>query len=584
MPRASYWNDNGRGLSRWPKSTAVVHFGRKGGGCFLAGCNRTATPCCARLFDNRSMRRVSRTRSIALVTSLWLTAILNAADAPKPPKLVLAIVIDQFRYDYLLRFQNDYNSGLKRLLDHGAVFTDAHYIHATTVTAVGHSTFLSGATPSISGIINNEWFDREVGRTVTSVSDPATKLVGGIAGQEGSSPRRLLVSDVGDELKSRFPDSHVIGVSIKDRSAILPAGHMADAAYWYDDNSHHWVTSTFYRPDLPPWAQHVNDEKYYQRTIGANWYPYDARVDAEGKSASKPFCTMVSGSAVRFCGSLEATPWGNEMIEQFAEAALAGEQLGKHATPDILAVSFSSNDYVGHAVGPDDPAVRDISIRTDRLLGKLFDAVEKSVGMDNTLVVLTADHGVAPVPEVNERRHMPGGRLSEKALGQAIDNALVKRYGSDKWLLPSPAYAPYLNLETVRAHKLDPAEVEKTIAEAALTQPHIIRAYTAAELAAGNVQRDQIGNAVSASFFARRSADVYIVTEPYYIFGNIGTTHGTPYDYDNHVPLIFMGEAIKAGRYTAPVTVNDVAPTLSDLLGIERPSGSFGRVLAQILR
>jgi hypothetical protein len=516
--------------------------------------------------------------------SLSLTAILTAADAPKPPKLVLAIVIDQFRYDYLLRFQNNYNSGLKRLLDHGAVFTDAHYIHATTVTAVGHATVMSGATPSVSGIVNNQWFDRALGRTVTSVSDPATKLVGGSAGEEGSSPRKLLVSNVADELKSRFPHSHVIGVSIKDRSAILPSGHVADAAYWYDDKSNHWVTSTFYRPDLPPWAKHVNDEKYYQRTVGANWYPFDAHVDAQGKSGAKPFCTMVRGTAVRFCGSVEATPWGNEMIEQFAEAALAGEQLGKHATTDILAVSFSSNDYVGHAVGPDDPAVRDISIRTDRLLGKLFDAVEHSVGMNNTLVVLTADHGVAPVPEVNEARHMPGGRLSEKALGQAISDALVKRYGSDKWLLPSPAYAPYLNLETVAAHKLDPAVVEKTIAEAALRQPHIARAYTHSDLETGRIQRDNIGNAVSLSFYGPRSADVYIVPEPYYLFDAAGTTHGTPYDYDTHVPLIFLGEEIKPGRYTAPVTINDVAPTLSDLLGIERPSGSFGRVLAQIFQ
>jgi len=537
-----------------------------------------------RLLHNRSMKRFRRILSAAILVGLSFVAILNAAEAAKPPKLVLAIVIDQFRYDYLLRFQGDYNSGLRRLLDRGAVFTDAHYIHATTVTAVGHSTFLSGATPSVSGIVNNEWFDRESGKIVTSVSDPATKLVGGIAGQEGSSPRRLLVSNVPDELKSRFPDSHVIGVSIKDRSAILPAGHMADAAYWYDNDSNHWVTSTFFRTDLPAWAKQINDEKFYQRTLGANWYPYDAHIDADGKSSAKPFCTMVSGSDVRFCGSLEATPWGNEMIEQFAEAALAGEQLGKHATTDILAVSFSSNDYVGHAVGPDDPAVRDISIRTDRLLGRLFDAVEKSVGMDNTLVVLTADHGVAPVPEVNEARHMPGGRLSEQDLAKAINDALAKSYGPGKWLLPSAAYAPYLNMATVRSHKLDPADVEKTIAEAALQQPHIARAYTQADLVAGRVQRDSIGNAVSLSFYARRSPDVYIVTEPYYIFGTIVATHGTPYDYDTHVPLIFMGEAIKPGRYTAPVDVNDVAPTLSELLGIERPSGAFGRVLSQIIQ
>lgn len=528
----------------------------------------------------RVLRALPALVSASILASFLATAItLSAAETQQPPKLVLAIVIDQFRYDYLLRFRDDYNSGLKRLMDHGAVFTDAHYIHATTVTAVGHSTFLSGATPSVSGIIANEWFDRELGRRVTSVSDPKTKIVGGIAGLEGSSPRKLVTSSVADELKMRFPGSHVIGVSIKDRSAILPAGHMADAAYWYDNDSNHWVTSTFFRADLPEWAKQVNDRKYYQRTVGASWFPFD---DKNG--SGKPFCTMAAGGDVRFCGSIEATPWGNEMIEEFAEAALAGEQLGKHATTDILAVSFSSNDYVGHAVGPDDPAVRDISIRTDRLLGKLFDFVEKNVGMADTLVVLTADHGVAPVPEVNEMRHMPGGRLSEPALARAINDALVKRFGPGKWLMPAPAYTPYLNLELIRASKLDPAEVQKTVAEAALQQPHIARAYTRADLLAGRVQRDNIGNAISVSFYGPRSADAYILPEPYYLFDATGTTHGTPYDYDNHVPLIFMGEAIKPGRYTAPVTINDVAPTLADLLGVERPSGSFGRVLGQILK
>jgi predicted AlkP superfamily pyrophosphatase or phosphodiesterase len=308
--------------------------------------------------DNFNMMRANRVRrslSLLFFASLPFTAVvLDAADLPKvpakPPKLVIAIVIDQFRYDYLLRFRGDYNSGLKRLLDQGAVFTDAHYIHATTVTAVGHSTFLSGATPSVSGIIGNEWFDRATGKAVTSVSDPATKLVGGVSDREGSSPRRLITSTVTDELKMRFPESHVIGVSIKDRSAILPAGHMADAAYWYDDDSNHWVTSSYFRADLPEWAKRVNDEKYFQRSVGARWLPFDAKDDK-----ATPFCSMTKGTDVRFCGSIEATPWGNEMIEQFAEAALVGEQLGKHTTTDILTVSFSSNDYVGHAVGPDDP-------------------------------------------------------------------------------------------------------------------------------------------------------------------------------------------------------------------------------------
>jgi predicted AlkP superfamily pyrophosphatase or phosphodiesterase len=520
--------------------------------------------------------RIVRRVSICVLTAL---SALAAPPAPeKKPKLVLAIVIDQFRYDYLLRFAGEYRYGLARLTKQGAVFTDAHYLHAVTVTAVGHSTFLSGAPPSASGIVGNEWFERGSGQTVTSVSDPETLLVGGIAGQQGSSPRRLMVSTVADELKIQGDDSRIIGISIKDRGAILPAGHMADAAYWYDNDSNHWVTSTFYRKDLPAWAIKVNDQKIYQTHLGEEWLPLDA------KAGSKPFCSMTNGAAVPFCGSLEATPWGNEMIEDFAEHAIAGEKLGRHSGVDVLTVSFSSNDYVGHAVGPDHPEVHDMSLRTDRLLGKLLDYVDAQVGAGNTLVVLTADHGVAPVPEVNQARKMPGGRLENNDVMQAMTDALVKRFGPGKWFVSSVATNPYLNLELIATKKLNAAEVEQVAAEAARGVSHIARAYTRHDLQTGNVQQDNIGRAIGLSFFGARSSDLYIVQDPYYLFGQNGTTHGTPYGYDTHVPVIFMGAQIKPGVYTQSIAPNDIAPTLATLLGVEPPSGSIGRVLGMIIR
>ena len=496
-----------------------------------------------------------------------------------PPKLVVVVVIDQFRYEYLLRFRSDYHSGLDRLLTKGAVFTDAHYLHALTVTAVGHSTLLTGATPSVSGIIANSWFDRETNKTVTSVSDPATMLVGGLPDKPGSSPRRLLVDTVGDELKIQSAASKVIGVSIKDRSAILPVGHLADGAYWYDPDSNHWVTSTYYRKDLPGWVTKLNDEKTYQRYISAKWLPYDAKDDS-----ATPFCTMVKGTPLRFCGNLEATPWGNEMIEDFAERAIASENLGTHGATDILAVSLSSNDYVGHAVGPDDPAVRDISIRTDRLLGKLLDYIDGRVGAGNALVVLTADHGVAPVPEVKRSGEMPGGRLVAARLNSKMNDALVERFGPGKWFLPAPAEMAYLNLELVRSKKLDPAEVERVAADAALGEKHIARVYTRHELLSGHVQQDQIGRAASLGFYGPRSGDLYILQEPYYLFDANGTTHGTPYNYDMHVPVIWMGPGIKAGKYAGIIAVNDIAPTLAAMLGVAQPAGSIGRVLVEMLQ
>jgi len=524
------------------------------------------------------MKRILRIHVLLILAAMAVVTRAPAATPPAKPKLVVTIVVDQFRYDYLLRFRSEYNAGLARLLDGGAVFTDAHYLHAATVTAVGHSTFLSGATPSASGIIANEWFDRETNSSVTSVFDKSTKVVGGIPGAPGSSPRRLLVSTVADELKIRYPGSHVIGVSIKDRGAILPAGHMADASYWYDPDSNHWVTSTYFRDQLPSWAADLNAQKTYQKYVGAEWLPLDA------KDHATPFCTMVAGRETRFCGGLEATPWGNEMIEDFAEKAIAGENLGGHETTDILAVSFSSNDYVGHAVGPDDPAVRDISIRTDRLLGRFFQYIDQRVGLSNTLIVLTADHGVAPVPEVNEARNMPGGRLSETQITDRLTKALIARFGPGKWLMPSSILMPYLNQELIRKLKLDPAEVERVAADALRGAPHIARVYTRHELLSGAVQRDQIGNAISVNFFGPRSGDLFVLPEPYYLFDATGTSHGTPYDYDNHVPLIFFGPGIRPGTYRNKVAINDVAPTLSNILDLETPSGAIGRVLAEILQ
>jgi len=522
------------------------------------------------------------TRTLRLILcSLMSAAVWGAPPASRrtKPRLVLAIVIDQFRYDYLLRFRSDYNSGLARLLDQGAVFTDAHYLHAATVTAVGHSTFLSGAPPSASGIIANEWYDRQTGGTVTSVSDPATKVVGGIPGAPGSSPHRLMVSTVADELKMQGGDSKVIGISIKDRSAILPAGHMADGAYWYDPDSNNWVTSTYYRASLPDWARKVNDLHVSRQYLGARWLPFDAKDDS-----ATPFCTMVAGTDVRYCGGLEATPWGNEMIEDFAEHAITGENLGHHADTDIVAVSFSANDYVGHAVGPDDPAIRDISIRTDRLLGKLFDYVEKQVGAGNTLVVLTADHGVAPVPEVNQARHMPGGRLSATQVADKVNEALTKRFGPGKWLLPGPATMQYLDLKLVNRLKLDLGQVERVAADVVRSIDHIARVYTAQDLRAGTVQQDSIGRAFSLNFYEPRAGDLAILQEPYYLFDATGTSHGTPYVYDTEVPVLFWGTAIKPGIYTGSIAVNDIAPTLAELLGTAQPSGSIGRVLSEILQ
>ncbi|HEY7402392.1 MAG TPA: alkaline phosphatase family protein [Candidatus Angelobacter sp.] len=501
----------------------------------------------------------------------------NSQPPAKKPKLVLAIVVDQFRYDYLLRFRADYHSGLARLLSEGAVFADARYMHYPTVTAVGHSTVLTGATPSVSGIVGNAWFDREENAHVTSVSDKSTVLLGGTPATKGSSPHRLLVSTVGDELKMSGRPARVIGISIKDRSAILPAGHMADAAYWFDNDSQHFVTSDYYMKQLPVWVAKVNADRPTYKYLGADWNALDA------KPGDKPFCSMRAGGNIRFCGPIENTPFGNELLEDFAEKAIEQEQLGTHDGTDILSLSLSSNDYVGHALGPDAPEVRDISRRTDLLLGKLLDFINTKIGEHNTLVVFTADHGVAPVPSVNNARKMPGGWLPGSEYSARITAQLVQKFGAGQWFRYSEYGFLYLDPAVVAQNKADAIEVRRFAAEAARTLPHIARVYTRDDLLRGDAAVDWPDRAVRLGFYGPRSADLELLPEPYYMFSSPPeTTHQTPYSYDNHVPLIFYGPGIRAGVHYEAVTVNDVAPTLAAILGIETPSGSAGKILAQI--
>ena len=516
----------------------------------------------------------------ALLAASLLSGTASAQVAERP-KLVLVIVVDQFRYDYTTRFRADYHGGLARMLDQGAVFTDARYVHFPTVTAVGHSTVMSGATPSVSGIIGNDWYDRVAAKSVTSVSDDEAKLVGGVPGVTGSSPRKLLVSTFADELKMAGRAAKVVGISIKDRSAILPVGHTANGAYWFDNDSGHWVTSSYYTSDLPQWVQQLNAGHPTGKYLGADWLPLRA------KEGAKPYCSLVAGKGdVPYCGSIEATPFGNELIEEMAEQALVNEQLGKHSGTDVLAVSFSSNDYAGHALGPDHPAIRDISIRTDILLGKLMDAIDAQVGAGNTLAVLTADHGVAPTPEDQAARNMPGGRIDPSAFAKSITNALNAKFGDGKWIVSDANNVIYLDYKTVADKKADPAVVRLAAADAARVFPHIARVYTRDALLEGDAPVDAVGRAVKLGFYGPRSGDVTPVPEPYWFFstGSTGTTHSTPYGYDNHVPMLWLGSGIKPGVYNQSATVNDIAPTLAAIFAVETPSGSSGRILREILK
>jgi Type I phosphodiesterase / nucleotide pyrophosphatase len=450
------------------------------------------------------------------------------------------------------------------------VFTNANYEHSPTVTAIGHSTFLSGALPSVSGIVGNDWWEETSGKRVTSVSDDSVQLLGG-SSEGGASPRRLLVSTVGDELKiASGGKSHVIGISLKDRSAILPAGHMADGAFWVEAKTGSIVSSTYYFPELPGWVRDLNGSKPADKYAGLEWAGHK----------------MLQAGDAGFYASLPATPFSNELIELIAERAIVSEKMGKHAATDVLAVSFSANDYVGHKYGPDSPEAHETAVRTDKLFDKFFRYVEAQVGMQNVLVVLTADHGVAPVPELSVERRIGGGRMPKTTVVQeAVQAALDQRFGKAKWVLEASAEAMYLNRDLMRQKKLESADVERVAAEAARAIPHVARVFTRGQLIAGGTMSDMIGRRVQNGFHPVRGADLVIILEPYWLYGakGSGTTHGTPYNYDTHVPVIFMGARIKPGKYNQRVAPNDIAPTLATMLEVETPSGSSGRVLDEML-
>lgn len=514
----------------------------------------------------------------SLVITLLVLFSANTALHAQPaedPKLILFIAVDQFRYDYLPRFSDEYTGGIKTLLERGANFSDAHLEHYPSVTAIGHSTMLSGATPALSGIIGNDWYDRESQEDVTSVSDKDSVLLGVPGTATGSTPHRLLVSTVGDELKrSGSPDSKVFGISMKDRGAILPAGHMANGAFWYHSATGSFVSSDFYFEALPRWATAFNTAQHANDFAGKTWLKA-----APGMTAR----VMPAEAGEKLSGAVYSSPYGNDILELFAEQLIRSERLGQRGVTDLLTVSFSANDSVGHTYGPDSREAHAVSLSVDLAIGRLFDALDESVGMDNVLVVMTADHSVSPLPEVLKEQRLPGGRVQGDFFARA-STALQKQYGRADLIEGTAGTAPYFNYALMDQQGVDRAEAENIVATAMREHPQVTRVYTRQQILNGRTPVDAIDSRVLRSFHPRRSGDLEIVLDPFWIRSGSGTTHGSPYNYDTHIPLIFMGPGVKPGRYYKKAALNDAAPTISAILDIEMPSGSVGRILDEIIR
>jgi predicted AlkP superfamily pyrophosphatase or phosphodiesterase len=549
----------------------------------------------------------------------------QAGQRAKRPKLVLLIAIDQFRYDYLERFADLYSqNGFRRLLRDGASWTQSNYDHFPTYTAPGHGTMMTGAYPAESGIVGNEWIERSSGKKVSSVSDVTVKTLGGGETDSGASPQRLMSSTVGDELRlATNHRSKVIGISVKDRSAILPAGRHANAAYWFSVNSGSMISSSYYFDQLPAWVSDFNKSRPADKYFGAKWerlLPESEYLRLAGPDTpswerigtisgdTNAFPHIITGGATKvareFYSALDFSPFSNDLLVTFAQQAVINEQLGQDDDTDVLTVSFSANDYVGHRYGPYSQEAMDISLRVDRQIGTLLDFVNARVGLANTLIALTADHGVSPIPEHSIAMGLGGGRLQLPTVFSAIRSAISAKYNSqNKSPDPTSDYIfkltefgttrdivingnIYFNYDALKRDGISLAEITEVAGQAALTVPGVARYFTRSQLLRGAVSiTDPIERRVVHGFYPQRSGDLVLVPEPYLYLGDtITATHGSPYSYDTNVPTIIMGTGINPGRYYEGATPADIAPTLSAVLGITRPSASTGRVLIEALK
>jgi predicted AlkP superfamily pyrophosphatase or phosphodiesterase len=520
------------------------------------------------------------------------------AKSPNPaPRLVLVIAVDQCRYDYLTRFAPLFKGGFKWLLKNGAVFSNANYRHASTETGPGHSVLLTGLHGSHSGIVANEWYDSFVKDYVNVVDDPTQQGVG----QKGraASPNNLIGYTVGDYLKKQSPESHVVTVSIKDRAAVLLGGHRADAAYWYDTKTGNFGSSTYYMNRLPAWLDKFNSLRFADSYAGKSWerltsdvslYDKYAGPDAiEGEWDRKDivFPHVIRGTppSDEYYGEFRRTPFADEMTLQAALEAFKAHDLGSDNVTDIFAISFSATDVIGHTYGPDSQEIMDQILRLDQYLQTLFDEIDKRVGLANTIVILSADHGVMPLVEVLQSRGINAKRVNPSLLEDPVKNALKTQFTNADGLYEFSQPSFYLNKEEIQKRGLKVKEVENAILKVLRSSDLVETVYLQEDLIGEARPNDPVFTLVQNSFFAPRSPDITVVLKKYIYMDTYvgGTGHGTVYDYDRHVPVVFAGPGIKAGNFDQPSGPEDIAPTLAALLKLTIPKENDTRVLSEAL-
>jgi predicted AlkP superfamily pyrophosphatase or phosphodiesterase len=519
---------------------------------------------------------------IAVVTLSTIPATASAYNAH--PKLVVVIIIDQFRGDYLERYRDQFpEGGFRLLLDHGANFTDCNYNYANTRTAPGHATLFTGAYSDGHGIAANEWWDPAKKKMVTSVEDDATKLIGvaeDTKSKPGASPRNLLADTLGDELKlATQGKSKVFSVSLKDRASVLPGGFAADGAYWIEPKTGTWITSSYYRPDLPKWAQDFNSGNRVAKYWDREWKSNNGdvlRSTAHRKGRD--------GGDAGFYEVIGSTPYGNEYQLEFAKELVVYENLGAGQATDLLSVSLSPNDILGHQVGPDSPEMAAMALALDRELADFFTFLGHRVGLADTWIALSADHGVSALPDAAKKLRIPAANLDAKGLEVQINSALTAKFspGHSATYIKLDYPISWLDEDAFTAVHVKEHDAEAAVGEA-MKQVGVREYFTKSNLAAGEVPNTALGQKFLHSYSPEGSWFVMGVPDPYTVGPAKGSDHTSPYTYDTHVPLAFYGLPFRPGTYRTHAEPTDLAVTLASLLGINAPTHAVGRVLTEAL-
>ena len=532
----------------------------------------------------------------------FLLANFAFAQSPKP-KLVVGLVIDQMRWDYLYRYSNLYGpNGFKRLLSQGFSCENTMIPYTPTVTGTGHTCIYTGSVPAIHGIVANDWIDQQTGIFMYCAKDTTVMPVGTSSIKEGQmSPRNMLSNTIGDELKlaTNFK-SKVIGIALKDRGGIFPAGHSANAAYWFDNKTGNWITSTYYTNELPAWVQKYNNRRVADSLMKKDWnLLYDKSKYTQSTEDDMPFEKVLESDKSRvfphkYQSIIESrdydqfrpSPYGNTFTFQFAKEAIRNEKLGMGNVTDMLCISVSSTDNIGHKFGPNSLEAEDTYLRLDIEIASFLTYLDNTLGKNNYLLFLSADHGAPQIGNYlkQEKKYFTAGALNSNSLIKNINKLCLEKFGADSLVKKLYDYQLYLDHAKINAAAIDHKALKKFIVENLKLIPEVWNAYDVedfAQVILPPVIREKISN----SYYFRRSGDIqYFYKAQYTDYTDSGIEHGAWYPYDSHIPLVWFGWNIKPGKLNRETYMTDIAPTIAAMLQIQMPNGCVGKVITEVIK